>query len=141
MAVSSSCVVATLPANAGAFEGLRLSTMAYDKELADRLHELLDGEPGLSEQRMFGGLAFLVHGNMAIAASAGGGALVRVDPADSDQLVASTGAQVAVMGGRSMPGWLQVAPEDLMTEAQLAAWVKRGVDYASSLPAKKDREP
>ena len=85
---------------------------------------------------MFGGLAFLVGGHLAISASGQGGALVRVDPADSDRIVDSTAAEVAVMRGRPMTGWLRVAPDDLRTKRQLAAWVKRGVAYAGSLPVK-----
>jgi len=110
--------------------------MAYDEDLANRLRELVGGEPGVREQSMFGGLAFLVEGNMAIAVSRQGGVLVRVDPTDSDGLVASTGAEVAVMGGRRMRGWLRVAPEHLQTTRQLATWVQRGVGYARSLPVK-----
>ncbi len=112
-------------------------TMAYDEDLAERVRALVGGEPGVSEQRMFGGLAFLIQGNMAIAASGQGGVLVRVDPAESDELVASTATEVAVMGGRTMRGWLRVAPEELLTERQLAPWALRGVDYARSLPAKR----
>jgi TfoX/Sxy family transcriptional regulator of competence genes len=111
--------------------------MAYDEDLADRLRELLAGEPGLTEKKMFGGLAFLIGGNMAIAASGQGGALVRVDPAESDKLVASTGARLMEMRGRSMQGWLRVDSEHLRTKAQLAKWVKLGATYACSLPAKR----
>ena len=111
--------------------------MAYDEDLADRLRELLVGEPGLTEKKMFGGLAFLIGGNMAIAASGQGGALVRVDPAESDRLVASTGARLMEMRGRSMQGWLRVDSEHLRTKAQLAKWVKLGATYARSLPAKR----
>ncbi len=128
-----------LLAAAGAVRGrqvLRSVRMAYDKDLADRIRELVGGESGVSEQAMFGGLAFLVDGNTAIAASGQGGVLVRVDLADSDGLVASTKAEAAVMGGRTMRGWLRVAPEHLRTKRQLAPWVQRGVDYARSLPAK-----
>jgi TfoX/Sxy family transcriptional regulator of competence genes len=110
--------------------------MAYDEDLADRIRELLAGADGLSEQKMFGGLAFLIGGNMAVSASGQGGVLVRVDPATSDDLVASTPAEEAVMGGRSMQGWLRVGPDDVATEAALAAWVDRGRAYAASLPAK-----
>ena len=110
--------------------------MAYDEALAERIRELIDGEPGVTEKKMFGGLAFLVGGHLAISASGQGGALVRVDPADSDRIVDSTAAEVAVMRGRPMTGWLRVAPDDLRTKRQLAAWVKRGVAYAGSLPVK-----
>jgi TfoX/Sxy family transcriptional regulator of competence genes len=111
--------------------------VAYDEELADRIRELIGSETGLTEQKMFGGLAFLVGGNMAISASGQGGVLVRVDPADSDKLVASTNARPMEMRGRAMPGWLRVDPEDVRTKRQLAKWVERGTAYARSLPAKR----
>ena len=111
--------------------------MAYDEDLADRIRELMAGERGLTEQKMFGGLAFLVGGNMAIAASGQGGALVRVDPAESDRIVATTNAHPMEMRGRQMDGWLRVASEDLRTNRQLARWVTLGATYARSLPAKR----
>ena len=111
--------------------------MAYDEQLADRIRELVVGESDLTEQKMFGGLAFLIGGNMAVAASGQGGALVRVDPAQSDTLVATTNAQLMEMRGRSMRGWLRVAAEDLRTKRQLAKWVELGTTYARSLPAKR----
>ena len=111
--------------------------MAYDEELADRIRELIGSETGLTEQKMFGGLAFLIGGNMAISASGQGGVLVRVDPADSDKLVASTNARPMEMRGREMPGWLRVDPEDVRTKRQLAKWVELGAGYARSLPAKR----
>ncbi|HEX3461833.1 MAG TPA: TfoX/Sxy family protein [Acidimicrobiales bacterium] len=114
--------------------------MAYDEELADRIRELLGVEPGIQEKKMFGGLAFLVGGNMAISASGQGGVLVRVDPKQSDRLVETTNAEVAVMGGRSMDGWLRVAPPDLATRRQLERWVRLGAAYAGSLPAKKKKK-
>ena len=86
---------------------------------------------------MFGGLAFLVGGHMAIAASGEGGALVRVDPEESDRLVSTTKAELMVMRGRPMQGWLRVASADVRTKQQLSAWVKRGVGYARSLPPKR----
>ncbi len=110
--------------------------MAYDEELADRIRELVGHEAGLTEQRMFGGLAFLIGGNMAIAASGGGGALVRVDPAESDELVATTDSSFFEMRGRTMKGWLRVDSEHLRTKRQLAKWVSLSVAYARSLPAK-----
>jgi TfoX/Sxy family transcriptional regulator of competence genes len=110
--------------------------MAYDEDVANRIRELLGAEPGVSEQRMFGGLAFLIGGHMAIAASREGGILVRVDPSDSDRLVAAAHAEVAVMGGRRMRGWLRVDAKHVGTKRQLAPWVRRGVGYARSLPAK-----
>ena len=111
--------------------------MAYDLELAERIRRLVDGEPDLSEKKMFGGLAFLIGGNMAIAASGQGGAMVRVDPLQSDALVAVTTASVVVMRGRPMAGWLHVTSEDLRADDELAAWVDRGTGYARSLPPKR----
>ncbi len=110
--------------------------MAYDVELADRIRELLEAEPSITEKKMFGGLAFLVGGNMVIAASGQGGALVRVDPAESDHLVDTTSAEVAVMQGRPMSGWLRVPADDLATDDSLRSWVRIGTRYAGSLPAK-----
>ena len=109
--------------------------MAYDEALAERIRQLVAGK-GVTEKRMFGGLAFLVGGNMAIAASGQGGLLVRADPDESDELVAKTNAETMVMRGREMPGWLRVAAEDVRTQAQLATWVERGTSFAASLPAK-----
>ena len=110
--------------------------MAYDEELADRIHDLLAGESGLTEKKMFGGLAFLIGGNMAVAASGQGGLLVRVDPAQSDALVATTGSPPMEMRGRRMQGWLRVDGEDVRTEPALTRWVELGATYARSLPAK-----
>jgi hypothetical protein len=111
--------------------------MAYDEELADRIRELIAGEPGLTEQRMFGGLAFLIGGNMAVAASGQGGVLVRADPAQSDSLVATTDARPFEMRGRPMQGWLRVDSEHVRTKPELARWVDVGTAYARSLPAKR----
>jgi hypothetical protein len=110
--------------------------MAYDEELAARIRALVGDQPDLTEKQMFGGLAFLVGGNMAVAASGQGGVLVRVDPEESDELVATTPATLMEMRGRSMRGWLRVAPEDVETAGDLAVWVERGTGYARSLPAK-----
>ena len=110
--------------------------MAYDEALADRIRELVAGEPSLTEKKMFGGLAFLIGGNMAVAASGQGGVLVRVDPAQSERLVASTNARLMEMRGRAMQGWLRVDLEDVRTKPQLARWVELGTTYARSLPAK-----
>jgi TfoX/Sxy family transcriptional regulator of competence genes len=110
--------------------------VAYDEDLADRIRELIAGRRGVTEKKMFGGLAFLVGGNMAIAASGQGGLLVRVDPAESDKIVAKTKASTAVMQGRGMAGWLRVEADDVRTKRQLQTWVDRGVAYAKSLPAK-----
>jgi hypothetical protein len=115
-----------------------MAVMAHDEVLADRIRDLLVGEPNLTEKRMFGGLAFLVGGNMAVSASGQGGVLVRVDPARSDTLVAKTNARMAVMRGREMQGWLRVDPDDLRTRRQLARWVELGTTYARTLPPKPD---
>jgi TfoX/Sxy family transcriptional regulator of competence genes len=114
-----------------------MESVAYDEKLAERIRELLAGETGLTEQKMFGGLAFLIRGNMAVAASGQGGVLARVDPAQSDALVASTNARVMEMRGREMQGWLRVDSEDVRTKRQLAKWVELGTTYARSLPAKR----
>ena len=111
--------------------------MAYDEDLAARIREQLAGEQGLTEQKMFGGLAFLVGGNMAIAASGQGGVLVRADPAESDTIVATTSARPMEMRGREMRGWLRVDARDVATDDELAKWVGIGATYARSLPAKK----
>jgi TfoX/Sxy family transcriptional regulator of competence genes len=110
--------------------------MAYEKELADRIRALLGDRAGLTEKKMFGGLAFLIGGNMAIGASGQGGILVRVDPEESDELVASTPAEPMEMRGRRMPGWLRVETAHVSDDAELGAWVERGAGYAASLPAK-----
>jgi len=111
--------------------------VAYDEELADRIRELIVGESRLAEKKMFGGLAFLIGGNMAVAASGQGGLLVRVDPAQSETLAATTNARPMEMRGRSMQGWLRVDSEDVRTKPELAKWVELGTTYARSLPAKR----
>lgn len=110
--------------------------MPYDEDLADRIRELAAGERTLAEKKMFGGLAFLVNGNMAVAASGQGGILVRVDPEESDSLVAKTKAYPMEMRGREMRGWLRVDAEYVRTKPQLSKWVQRGITYARSLPPK-----
>jgi len=110
--------------------------MAYDEELAERIRSLVAAEDALSEQKMFGGLAFLIGGNMAVAASGQGGLLVRVDPAESPALVAGSSAEPMEMRGRKMDGWLRVEAATVEDDAELQAWVHRGVAYARSLPAK-----
>jgi TfoX/Sxy family transcriptional regulator of competence genes len=106
--------------------------MAYDEDLADRIRELLSAEEKVTEKKMFGGLAFLVRGNMAIAASGQGGILVRSDP----KKAVPKGAEPAIMRGRPMGGWLRVDDSQIMTKAQLAKWARLGVGYARSLPPK-----
>jgi TfoX/Sxy family transcriptional regulator of competence genes len=110
--------------------------MAYDEELAGRIRALLGDRPELTEKKMFGGLAFLIGGNMAIAASGQGGILVRVDPDESAELVASTPAELMEMRGRTMAGWLRVDTADVADDGALAQWVDRGTAYTASLPAK-----
>jgi hypothetical protein len=111
--------------------------MAYDEELAGRIRRLVAGEAGLTEKRMFGGLAFLVGGNMAVAASGQGGMMVRVDPDESETLLATSNARLVEMRGRQMRGWMRVDLPDVRSERQLANWVGLGVAYARALPAKR----
>ena len=110
--------------------------MAYDEDLANRIRELVSSEQGVSEQRMFGGLAFLVNGNMSVSASGQGGLLLRIDPAETDALLQRPHARPFQMRGRVMQGWLRVDPEGVRTKRQLERWVARGVAYARSLPGK-----
>ena len=110
--------------------------MAYDEKLAQRIRELVADEDGMTEQKMFGGLAFLINGNMSVAASGQGGLLLRVDPDGTEALVAEEHAQPFVMRGRQMDGWLRVDAEGVRTKRQLERWIRRGVGYARSLPAK-----
>jgi TfoX/Sxy family transcriptional regulator of competence genes len=110
--------------------------VAYDEDLADRIRQLVDGESHVSEKRMFGGLAFLIDGNMAVAASRQGGIMVRVDQDVSNRLVETSDARPVEMRGRSMRGWLRLRSEDVRTKRQLEKWVRMGIASARSLPAK-----
>jgi TfoX/Sxy family transcriptional regulator of competence genes len=110
--------------------------MAYDEDLAERVRTLIGSDPGLAEKKMFGRLAFLIGGNMAVGVSGQGGLLVRVDPQESDELVASSSAYPMEMRGRQMQGWLRVDSEDVRGDTELASWVERGTAYARSLPPK-----
>jgi TfoX/Sxy family transcriptional regulator of competence genes len=110
--------------------------MAYDEDLANRIRELIATEPDLTEKRMFGGLAFLIGGNMSVAASGQGGLMVRVDPDETDSLLAKPHARPFEMRGRGMRGWVRVASEGVRTKRQLEPWVRRGAAYARSLPPK-----
>jgi hypothetical protein len=110
--------------------------MPYDEELAARIREIVAGEPALTEKKMFGGIAFLIGGNMAVAASGHGGLMVRVDPAQSGTLISATPARMVEMRGRPMSGWLYLEAADLGAFGELAAWVKRGVSFARTLPGK-----
>jgi len=109
--------------------------MAYDEELAERIRGLLPGVP-VTEKKMFGGLAFLVGGNMAVAASGKGGIMLRCDPADSEKLVAEPGASRMEMRGKEMDGWLRVTADAVADDATLSRWVTIGTTYAASLPPK-----
>lgn len=111
--------------------------MPYDEELAGRIRALLADEAGVTEQRVFGGLAFLAGGNLAVAASGQGGLLVRVDPQESEELVRTTSARPMEMRGRSMPGWLRVESAAVAAPEDLRAWVERGVSFARTLPPKQ----
>jgi TfoX/Sxy family transcriptional regulator of competence genes len=110
--------------------------MAYDTELADRIRELLGPQGGVDEKRMFGGLAFLINGNMAVAASGRGGLMVRVPPDDTEKLLECDHVAHMVMAGRETRGWLRVDADGVKTKRQLQQWVTRGADYARSLPPK-----
>lgn len=107
--------------------------MAYDVELADRVRAVVAAEPGLSEKRMFGGLAFLLHGTLAVSASSRGGLLLRIDPADAESLVDEPRVRRFEMRGREMDGWLHVLAEAVATDEDLRGWVRHGVGYARSL--------
>ncbi len=110
--------------------------MAYDEDLANRLRELLADEDAISEKKMFGGLAFLLDGNMSVSASHNGGLLVRIDPADTDASLARPHVALMEMGGRTMDGWITVAPDGLKTKRELAGWVKRSVGFVKTLRPK-----
>jgi hypothetical protein len=110
--------------------------VAYDEGLADRIRERVGGEAGVTEKRMFGGLAFLINGNMAVSASSKGGLLLRVDPERTDELVEAPHTGRFEMRGREMDGWLRVDPAAVASDADLARWVEIGITYARTLPPK-----
>jgi TfoX/Sxy family transcriptional regulator of competence genes len=110
--------------------------MAYDEDLANRLRELLADEDAVTEKKMFGGLAFLVRGNMAVSASRNGGLLARIDPAETAKALARPHVALMEMRGRTMDGWITVAPEGVKTKRQLGAWVTRSLAFVRTLPAK-----
>jgi TfoX/Sxy family transcriptional regulator of competence genes len=110
--------------------------MAYDEDLANRLRELLADEDAITEKKMFGGLAFLLAGNMCVSASGQGGLLARIDPDDTEAALAKPHASLMEMGNRTMAGWIRVAPEGVRTKRALAPWVKRSVAYAKTLAPK-----
>jgi TfoX/Sxy family transcriptional regulator of competence genes len=111
--------------------------VAYDEDLVNRIRELILTEPGVTEKAMFGGLAFLIGGNMSVSASGQGGLLLRVDPGETDSLLEKPHAHPFEMRGRVMQGWLRVDAEGVRTKRQLERWVARGVSYARSLPSKR----
>jgi TfoX/Sxy family transcriptional regulator of competence genes len=111
--------------------------MAYDEDLANRIREALADEAGVTEQRMFGGLAFLIGGHMAVAASGQGGLMLRVEPGETEALLERPHAQPFVMRGREMDGWLRVEADGVRTQDELEPWVRRGAAYARSLPPKE----
>lgn len=110
--------------------------MAYDEALADRIRSAIQDHDGVTEQRMFGGLAFLVNGNMAVSASGQGGLLLRVDPRETDSVVSEDGVNRFEMRGRAMDGWVRVEPSATASDQELTRWVQVGVAYAGSLPPK-----
>lgn len=109
--------------------------MAYDEALAARIRAQLEGEPGVEEKRMFGGLAFMVAGSMAVSASGQGGLMVRVEPEETGALLAEPHARPMEMRGREMQGWLRVDPDGVATDEALARWVARGVAFARAAAA------
>jgi TfoX/Sxy family transcriptional regulator of competence genes len=111
--------------------------MPHDGKLASRIRDLLVGEEGVTETKMFGGLAFMVGGNMAVAASGQGGILVRIDPDDAEKLVARSGVAPMVMRGKEMKGWLRVEADAIKTKRQLTSWVERGMAQARRLPIRR----
>jgi len=111
--------------------------VAYDHDLANRIRELLADESGISEKAMFGGLAFLLHGNMTISASGQGGVMLRIDPDQTDQALSRPHTEVMVMRGREMPGWIRVGSEGVKTKRQLEPWVRRALTYTRTLPPKR----
>lgn len=110
--------------------------MAYDGDLAYRIRELVANQPGVDERRMFGGLAFLINGNMAVAVSGKGGLMVRVPPDNTEKLLSGDHVEPMIMAGRETRGWLRVSVAGVKTKRQLQGWVNHGVDYAKSLPRK-----
>lgn len=112
-------------------------TVAYDEDLADRIRALLATDHDVVEKKMFGGLAFLIGGNMSVSASGQGGMLLRCDPEETDSLVEEPHADRFEMRGRAMDGWLRIESEGVQTDELLERWVAIGVRYARSLPPKR----
>jgi TfoX/Sxy family transcriptional regulator of competence genes len=112
------------------------SGMAYDEVLAQRIHDLLDGQPGVTSRKMFGGLGFMLDGHMAVAAASSGSLMVRADPADAASWF-SEHVQPMEMRGRPMDGWLLVDREGLRSDEELRLWVERGAAFVRTLPPKQ----
>jgi TfoX/Sxy family transcriptional regulator of competence genes len=110
--------------------------MTYDESLADRIRSAIQDQHGVTEKRMFGGLAFLVNGNMAVSASGKGGLLLRVDPRDTESVVREDGVARFEMRGRAMDGWVRIEPSAIASDQELRRWVQVGLAYAGSLPPK-----
>src|SRR3954453_17859942 len=110
--------------------------MPYDEDLANRLRQLLAAEDAVTERKMFGGLAFLVHGNMSVSASRNGGLLARIDPAETGEALKRPHVGLVEMRGRTMDGWVTVAPAGVKTKRELARWVKRSLGFVKTLPPK-----
>jgi TfoX/Sxy family transcriptional regulator of competence genes len=110
--------------------------MPYDEKLAERLRTLLAKERNVTEKKMFGGIGFIVRGNMCVSASGKGGILVRIDPEESDAAIARPHATLMEMGGRKMAGWIRVDAAGLKSERELESWVRRALEYVKTLPAK-----
>ena len=113
--------------------------MAFDEKLASQLRDLLARESKVTEKKMFGGLAFLVNGNMCVSASGKGGMLVRIDPDETKAALDRPHVTRMVMGGRSMDGWIRVAPAGASTKREIEPWVRRSLDYVKKLPPKGAR--
>ena len=110
--------------------------MAYDEELAERVRAEMAGEKGLTEQKMFGGIGFMVGGNMAVGVSGQGGLMIRCDPDATEALMEERGAQPFEMRNKEMKGWLRVEADAVEDDDALRTGVARGTSYARSLPPK-----
>lgn len=110
--------------------------VAYDQKLAQRIRDLLSSTPGITERRMFGGLAFLITGNMAVTASGEGGLLLRADPAEVPELCKEPGVEQAVMKGRVMTGWIRVPTDQVTNKLELSEWVDLAIKHTRTIPAK-----
>jgi TfoX N-terminal domain len=117
-------------------ERVILTAVAYDEKLAERLRDHLEGQPGIAERKMFGGLAFLVNGHMAVAVSGQDGLLLRCPPGQTDELCGRPHAARFVMKGRELTGWLHIEPGGLVADEELAGWIAVGLDYARGLAPK-----